>query len=279
MANKEFFRFLRGELNGFYLTSINNAMNEAVISIKRFFALWKNMQFNVDMPQDYVNGLGKFAGVYIPVVDVGTLFFVFFTESYVVNGVQRSERGLFNTVTEQFEFYHTEQNDYPEDINTLATTTLKSSLVGDEPVLGYISENAENVLQPDGTVNPEVILSEPPSEGSYTEYYGNQFSFLEEESTEVSADLEKEIYQQLIASMQYIRYNHSCLSSLCKVIDLLCPYGFVKIVNIEVDPSGYYLRITYTTDYSVNLSHKLHRETLFKYVVKQKFPEVYLIGE
>lgn len=279
MANKEFFRFLRGELNGYYFTNMNNALNLAVGSIKEFFAFWQNMQFDSTMPQEYVNGLGKFAGVYLPVVDVGYLFFIFMTESYIVNGVQRSERGLYNVVNEMFEFYHTEQDDYADDINTLATPTLKSSLVGDETVLGYISEDATDVLLPDGTVNPDVILSEPPSDGSYTEYYGNQFLFLEEESTEVSADLEKELYQQLIASMQFIRYNHSNLASLCKVINLLCPDGFVKITHIEVDPSGYFLRVTYTTDYSVNLNHKLHRETMFKYIVKQKFPEVYLIGE
>lgn len=279
MANKEFFRFLRGELNGFYFTNMNNALNLAVGSIKEFFAFWKNMQFNSTMPQEYINGLGKFAGVYLPIVDVGFLFFIFMTESYVVNGIQRSERGLYNVVNEMFEFYHTEQDDYADDINTLATPTLKSSMVGAEPVLGYISEDATDVLLPDGTVNPEVILSEPPSDGSYTEYYGNQFLFLEEESTEVSADLEKELYQQLIASMQYIRYNHSNLKSLCKVVEILCPDGFVTITSIENNASSYSVNVTYTADYSVPLSHKLHREALFKFIINQKFPEVTLIGE
>lgn len=279
MANKEFFRFLRGELNGFYLTNMNNALNLAVGSIKEFFAFWQNMQFDSTMPQEYVNGLGKFAGVYLPIVDVGFLFFIFMTESHVVNGVQRSERGLYNVVNEMFEFYHTEQDDYADDINTLATPTLKSSMVGTEPVLGYISEDATDVLLPDGTVNPEVILSEPPSNKAYTEYYGNQFLFLEEESTEVTANLEKELYQQLIASMQYIRYNHSNLKSLCKVIEILCPDGFVIITSIENNSSSHSVNVTYTADYSVPLSHKLHREALFKFIIKQKFPEVTLIGE
>lgn len=279
MANKEFFRFLRGELNGYYFTNMNNALNLAVGSIKEFFAFWKNMQFDSTMPQEYVNGLGKFAGVYLPIVDVGFLFFIFMTESHVVNGVQRSERGLYNVVNEMFEFYHTEQDDYADDINTLATPMLKSSMVGTEPVLGYISEDATDVLLPDGTVNPEVILSEPPSNKAYTEYYGNQFLFLEEESTEVTADLEKELYQQLIASMQYIRYNHSNLKSLCKVVEILCPDGFVTIISIENNFSSHSVNVIYTADYSVPLSHKLHREALFKFIIKQKFPEVTLIGE
>lgn len=279
MANKEFFRFLRGELNGFYLTNMNNALNLAVGSIKEFFTFWKNMQFDSTMPQEYVNGLGKFAGVHLPIEDVGFLFFVFMTESHVVNGVQRSERGLYNVVNEMFEFYHTEQDDYTDDINTLATPTLKSSMVGTEPVLGYISEDATDVLLPDGTVNPEVILSEPPSNKAYSEYYGNQFLFLEEESTEVTTDLEKELYQQLIASMQYIRYNHSNLKSLCKVVEILCPDGFVTITSIENNSSGHSINVTYTADYSMPLSHKLHREALFKFIIKQKFPEVTLIGE
>lgn len=279
MANKEFFRFLRGELNGWYLMQINDAVNLTVKEIKRFFTAWHNMQFNADMPEDYVKGLGLFAGVYIPTVDIGFQFFMFMTESFVADGVQRSERGLFNTNLERFEFVHTEHDDYSDDINTLATSTLKSSLVGDEEVLGYIAEDAVNVLLPDGTVNPDCILDTPPSGKSYTEYYGNQFLFLEETASEVNAELEKELYRQLIEAMQFVRYNHDNLVSLCKIIELLCPNGFIKITDIERSSSGCYVTIKYVKDLNVDIDHKTHRETMFKYVVSEKFPSVFLVEE
>ena len=40
-----------------------------------------------------------------------------------------------------------------DDINTLATSTLRSSLVGDENVIGYISSEETNVLDDNGNVN------------------------------------------------------------------------------------------------------------------------------
>ena len=134
--------------------------------------------------KEYIKGLGLFAGVYVPILDAGLQFAMYMTDSFIVNDVQRSERGLYNVAQERFDFVHTEQDDYAEDINTLATPSLKSGLVGNETVLGYVSENATNVLLPDGTVNPDVILSTPPSNASYTEFYGNQFMFLEETASE-----------------------------------------------------------------------------------------------
>lgn len=279
MANKAFFRFLRGELNGWYLIQINDAINLTMKEVKAFFTKWNNMQFNDEMPEEYVKGLGLFAGVYVPIVDISYQFYMFMSESYVVNGVQRSERGLFNTNLERFEFVHTEQDDYAEDINTLATSTLKSSLVGDETVLGYISEDAENVLLPDGTVNPDVILETPPSNKAYTEYYGNQFLFLEESASEVNAELEKELYRQLSEAMQSVRYNHDNLISLCKIIELLCPNGFIKITDVESNVTGGYLIIKYMKDLNVDIDHKTHRETMFKYIVSEKFPSVSLVEE
>lgn len=279
MANKEFFRFLRGELNGWYLIQINDAINLTMKEIKAFFTKWNNMQFNDEMPEEYIKGLGLFAGIYVPIVGISYQFYMFMFESYVVNGVQRSERGLFNTNLERFEFVHTEQDDYADDINTLATPTLKSSLVGNEQVLGYISENATNVLLPDGTVNPDVILSEPPSNASYTEFYGNQFTFLEEKASEVNAELEKELYRQLIEAMQFVRYNHDNLISLCKIIELLCPDGFIKITDVESNVTGGYLIVKYMKDLNVDIDHKTHRETMFKYIVSEKFPSVSLVEE
>ena len=47
---KALFRFLRGELNGFYITSLYNTLNETSTAIKEMLTKFSLMQFNKDMP-------------------------------------------------------------------------------------------------------------------------------------------------------------------------------------------------------------------------------------
>ena len=47
--SKAFFRFLRGELNGFYLKSIYNTLNESTKYTKAFLMDFNNMQFKKGM--------------------------------------------------------------------------------------------------------------------------------------------------------------------------------------------------------------------------------------
>ena len=46
---KEFFRFLRGELNGFYITQINSSLNKFVQDVKEFVLEFNTQQFNSTM--------------------------------------------------------------------------------------------------------------------------------------------------------------------------------------------------------------------------------------
>ena len=45
---KALFRFLRGELNGYYLNAINNSWNEYTSFIRDFFAERSKEQFNLE---------------------------------------------------------------------------------------------------------------------------------------------------------------------------------------------------------------------------------------
>ena len=106
---KAFFRWLRGELNGFYVTNINGALNESTKDIKDFLSEFKAQQFeNGKISDKNLYGLGKFAGIFLPRLSrAESLASLRMTESFVVDGFECSERGLFNTGLENFSFFHT----------------------------------------------------------------------------------------------------------------------------------------------------------------------------
>ena len=175
---KALFRFLRGELNGFYITSLYNTLNETSKEIKEMLTKFSLMQFNKDMPEEYIYGIGKFAGVYLLRFTKSETTSSFrLSESDIVDGVEQSEKGLYNTQTEQFEY----QTDVEGDINNRATPTLRSSMIGDELKVGYIWEERDDAILPDGTVNSAYIKPNPPTENvAYNNFYSNNFLFLSE---------------------------------------------------------------------------------------------------
>ena len=65
--SKAFFRFLRGELNGFYIQNINQSANEYTKDIKKFLSEFKSQQFEYGKIDDKsLYGLGTFAGIFLP---------------------------------------------------------------------------------------------------------------------------------------------------------------------------------------------------------------------
>ena len=65
--SKALFRFLRGELNGYYINNIYNSMNEFSSDIKKFFIEFQNQQFELGkISNETLYNLGKFASVFLP---------------------------------------------------------------------------------------------------------------------------------------------------------------------------------------------------------------------
>lgn len=277
--SKAFFRFLRGELNGFYVQNINQAWNEYTSDIKDFFTSFSNTQFEQGkIDENYLYDLGTFAGIFLPRMskeEASTV--VRFTESKVQDDTEYSERGLFNLATEHFDFFHlTETPD--SDINTLATPALRSSLVGDETPLGYISSEEEDLFDDNLQVRPEKILSAPPEGVAYSEFFGNQFLFLSEATVSYEA-ISPELFINLFKTLQWIRYNGVSLQSLVKLISLLCPEGLIQIISLNVNSNGRNIDITYKYDDNVSIDYKLQRRYLFEFIVNLKMPQVRLIEQ
>ena len=272
--SKAFFRFLRGELNGYYITRMNNSMNSFTEDIRKFFVSFKQMQFNNDMDSDILFGIGKFASVFLPrYTTEEQTYAVTFSESHIVDGNEYSERGLYNTDEERFEYKHTTQEQGLPDINTLATPTLRSALVGNEQIQGYIPSSATNVLDENGNVKASKVLASPPSNEAYSEFYGNEFLLLSEGASIAYKNLNPELYIDIYKTLQWIRYNGVSLESLLHITDMLCPDGFVKIKSIELAEDNLHFQITYDVDESSSVTSKAQRLFLLEYLIRLKFKQ------
>lgn len=204
--SKAFFRFLRGELNGFYLRNMYDALNKSTEHMKAFLMDFNNQQFKKGMIDDEILfDIGKFAGVFLlKISQAESLTSIKMSDSKEVDGTEYSERGLFDTALELFNYYHLNldseglfyfehtSEDETEDINNLANINKKSSMVGDEQLIGYVSEDVVDLIKPDGSIDMSKVTVNPPENKAFNRIYGNQFSFLSE-GTEDDLDLNTRI--------------------------------------------------------------------------------------
>lgn len=276
--SKALFRFLRGEINGFYLTNIHNSLNVYSEDIKKFFIDFQSQQFELGKISDEtLYNLGKFASVFLPRRPVAvSKASLYMTRSHKVDGVEFSERGLYNTENETFDFVHTDPSIETPDINTLATSTDRSSLVGDETAQGYISESETDVLDDEGNVKPSKVLPDAPSEGAYSEFYGNQFLVLTDGNEMTYEDIAPSLYIELFKALQWIRYNGVSVASLVRIIAILCPEGLVQIDRISVSRNGKAVYVYYIYDDVSTVMNKESRLALLQYIVNIKFKQIVL---
>lgn len=278
---KALFRFLRGELNGFYITRLHDVMNKVTEDDKAFFLSFAKIQFEKgQIDNETLNNLGKFAGIFLPRIPQSeSKSATRLTESEYDEQLQYefSERGLLKTDNETFEFVQKVIDDTGlPDINTLATTEKRSSLVGDEPVEGYISDSETDVLDDNGSVRPSKVLPNPPQEGAYSDFHGNEFTFLAEGET-VYSPVSYGVFLDLFKAIQYVRYNGGTVLSLAKIVEVLCPSGLVLIDSIVVAQDSTRWIVSYSTDLSVEVDLKQDRINILLYVVRMKFPQVQMV--
>lgn len=279
--SKKFFRFLRGELNGYYLTKLNDTFNKIAEDKREFLAYFKNMQFKTQdevegsetpVTSEVLKGISLFTGAIAPYVWQESLVgSVRFTSSKKVGGEEYSERGLYSPTDEAFTFVRTDQQEYDTDINTLANPEARSTVVenGRQP-LGYFPEG-EDVIKEDGTVDESLLLPAPRAGHADAPYYGNDFLFLAEESP-VLAITSNTVLLYLIRAMQWIRYNGMSIASLCKFAEIICP-NFLFITNIDWSSNYAYGVVNYGIDENYEAEDKMMREQLFALLASKKLPQ------
>lgn len=281
---KAFFRFLRGEINGFYLNSIHNTLNNISEEDKKFLADFSRLVIKkasevrddeYPIPKDMLLNIGLIVGILPPRITSESFSgSIRFPTSKVVDGVEYSERGLFNEQKEDFDFVHTTQDEYEDDINTLATDSAKTSLVGDDDeVTGYLEEGVE-ILKADGTIDLSKISDYPPQDKAYSEFYGTQYLYLAENES-VTTDLIYQVYLDLLKAVQWIRYNGVSIQSLCKIFELICP-AFVTIDEIDWSNEIYGV-VKYTVDDEFITDNKQVKIETLKLLIQMKFPQLVMI--
>ena len=280
--SKQFFRFLRGEINGYYLTRIHDVCNGVSVYIKEFLHDFGKMQFKLEeeitgdeTPIDAkdLDGLSIFTGVFPPYVWQDSLLgSLRFTTSKKVEEHEYSERGLFSPSDEAFRFVRTTQEEYDTDINTLAHSEARSSMVeeGRQPI-GYFPEG-ENVINEDGSVDETKLLPAPRPNHADSPYYGDKYLYLAE-SYPVLAITSRTVLLYVIKAMQWVRYNGVSISSLATFANILCP-DFLFIVGIDWDSNFAYGVVTYGIDENYETSDKLMREQVFSLLAGKKMPQL-----
>lgn len=279
---KAFFRFLRGELNGFYLQKIYQVNNILSEPIKSFLSYFSRMQFKTEdeleenetaIDGTMIKGIGIIAGAFPPYVMQESLSSALrFTGSHIVNGREYSERGLYSIEGQSFHFKRTDTQEYNTDINTLATSEERSSLVEDGHVpVGYFPEG-ESIIRDDGSLDFSKLLSSPRPNHADAPYYGDKFLYLSE-NYPVLAITDMKVMLYVIEAMQWVRYNGMNIASLAQFAKIICP-GFLFILNIDWTSLYAHGVVEYGIDEEYEAEDKLLKENLFKFLVSKKFSQL-----
>lgn len=279
---KAFFRFLRGELNGFYLQRLNHVNNLFSDSIKTFLSHFSSMQFKTEdelnkgetaIDNSMIKGIGVIAGAFPPYVMQESLTSALrFTGSHIVNGKEYSERGLYNIEGQAFSFVRTDNQEYSTDINSLATSEQRSSLVEAERTpVGYFPEG-ESIIRDDGTLDYSKLMLQPRPNHADAPFYGDIFLYLSE-NYPVLAITDMEVMLYVIEAMQWVRYNGMNVASLAQFAKIICP-DFLFIVDIDWSTLYAHGVVEYGIDEEYEAENKLLKENLFKTLVQKKFSQL-----
>lgn len=274
---KKIFRFLRGELNGFYIKNISYCLNNVTRDIEAILKYFWRMQLKNpsevtedELPISEIDllGLGRFAGIFMPTVTADSTSGSFrLSNPMIVAGVNYSERGLFERYKENWKYFRTNQNIYTDDISTLATRDMQTGFVPEgQPILGYIEEGV-NMFDENGYIKEELILPEPPVGKAYTPYYGEKFMHLAEVFT-IIQELGHDTYMALFTNMQNIMYNGLNIKSFLRITESLVS-DYVEDITIEVEENRY--SVEYTLKHDSEIENRIKRLFAWQYIIKQTY--------
>lgn len=279
---KAFFRFLRGELNGFYVQRLNEANNLFSRATKDFLSYFSRMQFKTEdeleegetaIDNAMIKGIGIIAGAFSPYVLQESLASALrFTGSHIVNGKEYSERGLYNMDGQAFHFVRTDEQEYSTDINTLASPENRSSLVEDgRAPVGYFPEGV-NVIKEDGSLDYSKLLQSPRPGHADAPFYGEDFLYLSENYL-VLAITSMKVMLYVIEAMQWVRHNGMNIASLAQFANIVCP-DFLFILDIDWTELYAHGVVEYGIDEEYMAKDKLLKENLFKFLSRKKFSQL-----
>ena len=274
---KKIFRFLRGELNGFYIKNISYCLNNVTRDIEELLKYFWRVQFKnptevtaneLPISEHDLLGIGRFAGIFMPNITAdSTSGSLRFSNAHIIDGINYSERGLFERFKEDWTYFRTNQNTYTDDISTLATRDMQTGFVPEgQPILGYIEEGVD-MFDENGYIRTDLILPSPPVGKAYSPYYGEQFMHLAEVFTLIQ-ELGYDTYMTLFTNMQYIMYNGVNVRSFLRITDSLVS-DYVENITIEADTNRYI--VEYTLNHESEIDNRIKRLFAWQYIIKQTY--------
>jgi hypothetical protein len=275
---KQPFRYFRGEFNGKYLYDLvrcpnfnaQDVIDELVYQTLFQWKLEDEVTANemAVRDEDIIN-IGKIAGLFQPrTFNKSSLGSTYLTQSRIVNGKQRSERGLMDMDNESFRFVREEQDGYPDDIANEASERLRMGLVpsGAEPA-GYVLAGTP-LYDNEGNIIWENVLPNPPMNGSaYITFYGENF-LVHEEFFDRETPLTVDIFKLLLECVQRIRYNGPTIKSLFDVTQIL---GEGYIYDLKIEAQTRYYLCYYRLDEDAAVLNRERRFGAWQNVCRQKF--------
>lgn len=305
-VTKAFFRYIRGELlNGYYLRKLNLFANTlpSIDSVKEEFLYWMNFQFDTqaeEYPIRYsdLKGIAQVAGILSIRGATGFLPGWFrLSESFVVNGKERSERGLLDQESGDLEYVRVLIDEYETDIETIATDGLRMSLIpeGAEPV-GYVWGDATSAILETGKISPGVLHEFPPDGYElnpvtgkwvwpfetpapiYAAWYGDKFLPLAE-SYPLIVSLPDMLFESLIEAQQRIKYNGLGLIYILTISETMVS-DLITDLKIELldafEGTGehtWYYKMTFTRiEENFGIEDGWGRFSAWKYFIESKYP-------
>jgi hypothetical protein len=213
-------------------------------------------------------GIGRFAGIFMPTITAdSTSGSIRFSDAHIIDGINYSERGLFERFKEDWKYFRTNQNIYTDDISTLATRDMQAGFVPEgQPILGYIEEGVD-MIDENGYIKEELILPEPPVGKAYSPYYGEKFMHLAEVFS-LAQELGYETFMVLFTNMQYIMYNGVNVRSFLRITDSLVS-DYVENITIEADTNRYI--VEYTLNHESEIDNRIKRLFAWQYIIKQTY--------
>jgi hypothetical protein len=279
----KFFRFLTGEINGFYLRAIHDILNEYSSDIYETLCYMSLVQFyledegvpvgTIPIADSDVKGIAAIAGVFNQYVSAeSNKGSILFTSSKIVDGYEYSDRALYNMPTESFKFVRTNQDIYASDIVTLSSPTLRASLVPEgTPVIGYIAEDAV-FFNADGSINTSAISPTPPVGKAYYPYYGENYLFLAETFL-VEAYLDPLTFKKMLETYQVVRYNGPNIKSILDATSIICED---YIQDIRFESVGTKIILYYQLNQESELISKIKKLFVWRKFMERKFKYITL---
>lgn len=279
---KKPFRFFRGELaNSYYLYRLlvapNNIVDDVLSELEhQGQAKWPTLAGAGEVKMRYADivHLGRYIGVYPVKIAgvVGPANVIKLSPAFLsMEEKLRSERGLWDTTTGQFEFQNTEEDEPSDPIVDLATSTLRMSIIPEgTAVIGYIAASSV-AFDSVGQIVIEDLLESPPASEPYVPYYGEKFLYLAATGDADLIQVTESVFAQYIEAVQRIRREGPTLYLLCELTKAII--GDV-VYDLNITPGAYHT-ITYLTRAILSIEALLRFNT-WKLTIRRRFPNVLL---